>query len=77
MKFSDIILSDAELDDVQAALEAADKAYEATHGFPMGKGERTLTRARLIREFKEGVWANRDYTPADEGMEMRGYEDYQ
>lgn len=73
MRFSDIVLTDAELDEVQVALEAASKEYEAAHGFPMGKGERTITRQRLIRDFKEGIWANRDYSYGwDEGVGERG-----
>lgn len=74
MKFSDIVLTEAELDEVQVAIEAADALYQEAHGFPMSKGERTLTRQRLIRDFKEGVWANRDYSPADEGEAPKGSE---
>jgi hypothetical protein len=74
MRFSDIVLTDDELDGIATELEAANQVYEAAHGFPMSKGERTLTRQRLIRDFKEGVWANRDYTPADEGEAPKGAE---
>jgi hypothetical protein len=61
MRFSDVVLTDAELDEIAVQLEDANKMYEAAHGFPMSKGERTLTRQKLIRDFKEGIWANRDY----------------
>jgi hypothetical protein len=74
MRFSDIVLTDDELDAIQVELEALNQKYEETHGFPMSKGERTLTRQRLIREFKDGVWANRDWSPADVGEPPKGAE---
>jgi hypothetical protein len=75
MKFSDIVLTDDELDSIQVELEALNQTYEAAHGFAMSKGEKTLTRQRLIRDFKEGVWANRDYVYGqDEGEPPKGAE---
>jgi hypothetical protein len=69
MRFSDIVLTEAELDIITVELEAASQTYQANHGIPMSKGERTLTRKRLIKDFKEGVWANRDYVYGqDEGV---------
>jgi hypothetical protein len=69
MKFSDIKLSEADLAEIEAKiLEHSENVY----GGEMSSHSKATLRQKLIREMKEGIWSDRDYTEADEGEPPKG-----
>lgn len=69
MRFTDIRLDESEL----ALIEQRIREYdEKVYGGTMGAHQKSTLRAKLTREYKEGVWDNRDYLEADEGEPPKG-----
>lgn len=69
MKFSDITLSDEDMAEIERKIEEYNtNVYRGT----MEPRTKRLLRQKLVREMKEGIWADRDYSPADEGEAPKG-----
>ncbi len=66
MKFTDIVLDETDMAQIEAMVE------EKSLLLDLDAHSRGIERQRLISEAKEGIWADRDYSPADEGEAPKG-----
>lgn len=69
-RFRDIVLNEEELAQIDAEVEARNKeVYEGD----MPAHNKSVLRRQLMQEYKQAIWANRDYTYGhDEGEPPKG-----
>jgi hypothetical protein len=70
MRFTDIVLDESELAQIETEIETYN---QKVYGGTMEASSKRLLRQKLMQEYKEGVWANRDYVYGqDEGEPPKG-----
>lgn len=74
MRFKDIVLDDDDSKFLNKKMEEYIRGYNAENGNGPDWSERRTKRHMLIQEIREGIWSNRDWTPADAGEAPKGAE---
>lgn len=70
MKFSDIVLDEQDLEEIERRI---DHEESVVYQGDMPARNKSILRQMLIKEMKEGIWANRDYVYGqDEGEPNKG-----